>query len=292
MKLKVILWCIGLLIFIHAPAIAQTNNPIFYGGNRSGYNIAGYTQSSVTLNRGNIGDGYSTSGYFQSFNNITYGGQGDGVAYSNSSIPSTIKNALGGIGDGWASDVLPLTPLPIHLLSFTGIRVHESHQLDWEFSGNTVDSFIIERSTTANAFQYLGAIKSTETVAHALSKHQFVDKAPLAGNNFYRLKMFSKDKNITYSNTILLTRFQQNSTVSIYPNPTASILNISISNENITTPVVIRIYDMQSKRVQEQELNSLYKTHTIPVANLPVGVYALHIALNNQTQIIKFSKMN
>ena len=79
---------------------------------------------------------------------------------------------------------------------------------------------------------------------------------------------------------------EQRSKVSIYPNPTAAILNIdrSVLQDNIT----LRIYDVFGKSVLEQNIIS---STQIDVSKLSAGLYMLSFQSRTAIQTIKLIKL-
>ena len=90
--------------------------------------------------------------------------------------------------------------LPIYLASFTGERSGNFNQLYWVTEQEINSShFEIERSLNAIDFYRIG----TEP-ANVTNPYEFLDEAPLIGDNYYRLKMIDRDSQYSYSKVIYL----------------------------------------------------------------------------------------
>ena len=76
---------------------------------------------------------------------------------------------------------------------------------------------------------------------------------------------------LTYSNKIQKHDIKLN----IFPNPSSTILNITIENFNPTNSSSIHIYDMQGKIVKR--INSVYSENTISISDLANGQYIVNL---------------
>jgi hypothetical protein len=100
----------------------------------------------------------------------------------------------------------------------------------------------------------------------------------------------------TYSNFVPcialgagITEHAEKSIISLYPNPTASILTLSIPNNN--QKATINLYDMLGEKVQPELI-----THTssliINLENLPQGIYFLEVLMYGEKVVRKVVKMD
>lgn len=80
---------------------------------------------------------------------------------------------------------------------------------------------------------------------------------------------------------------QANSTILIYPNPSSTQLNISVSGENLKS---IQLLDLSGKSVLYTTFESHQKIHTIDVSQLTKGLYIAQIQTNKGKQFLKLSK--
>ena len=85
-------------------------------------------------------------------------------------------------------------------------------------------------------------------------------------------------------NPLLSTQNAENSTISIYPNPAKTVINIKYLNEVQIEEV--QIIDASGKVVMLQK----EKNNSINIKNLPVGIYYLQILSNGNTTQKKFLK--
>lgn len=262
-----------------------------HGGGGDGWSMASHlSASNTTMNHGGGGDGYVLNNFMP--NAITpshSGGDGDGWA-SNGHIPALNQILYkGGEGDGWASNVIPLGPLPVELLSFTGKEVRDVHVLDWVTSMEINSShFVIEHSVNANYFSELGMLNAAGNSATE-SKYTFTNTKPVLGNNYYRLKMVDIDQKYKYSNIILLKLMKDNTSMLVYPNPTAHNLNIELSGLEIGTKLEMEVLDASGKLLQRQSPTFENQKFSLDVSTYSNGLYFLKINGEAFSEIVKFS---
>ncbi len=98
--------------------------------------------------------------------------------------------------------VQQLTALPLNLLSFSGQRVGNRHQLNWETSmEENTSHFEIEKSRDGINFTFLTQVAAAGSGANSYTA---TDAQLQTGDNYYRLRSVDKDGRYTYSKIILL----------------------------------------------------------------------------------------
>lgn len=78
--------------------------------------------------------------------------------------------------------------------------------------------------------------------------------------------------------------------ISIYPNPTNSILNIDVLQENFT-PYLIEIYDINGIKVYEKEITKGIKNIQLYLEFLTSGIYHIKLLDDNQVKTLRFNKL-
>lgn len=294
--------------------LQYTNDVLInFGGQGDGHTFASYAQVIVATTAGGSGDGYhavsggipavdqlftggaadgiaSASSGSPLVDKIFFGGEADGHAWATSQTPNVDKIFYGGIGDGWASNFLPITPLPLSLLSFTGIQVKGQHFLNWETVQEiNTEHFELQRSASGSGFVTLGEVKAA---GHSQQKEQYeyIDSQPLNGNNFYRLKMVDADTKFTYSNVVLLRLLKDKSVLQIYPNPTASVLNIELSGKQDNSEILIDVYDASARLVARKTMKKDNNVLQLDVSKLAAGMYSIRIVDQEDMSVVKFVK--
>ena len=111
-------------------------------------------------------------------------------------------------------------PLPVNLLSFTGKNNGGYNFLEWQTAGGSnTDYFQVERSNDSRYFELIDIVPGNIGSATAYS-YAFIDRHPLYGINYYRLRQTENDSTFSYSQIISVANLQPgNFSINIYPNP-------------------------------------------------------------------------
>jgi hypothetical protein len=172
--------------------------------------------------------------------------------------------------------------LPVELLYFTGEAQAEDVLLKWETaSENNNSHFEIEHSTDGLEFVEIGSVRGAGTTTEQ-KYYDFLDEAPVTGENYYRLRQVDFDGNFEYSNIVVVVfgENDENTTdnsilqVVAFPNPTVNILNVKTEGGNIEN---IKIINSLGQVVFEQQNLTDKDLHQINVENLPSGTYYLQV---------------
>jgi len=171
----------------------------------------------------------------------------------------------GGVIERWQQ-----AALPVELTEFTA----KANKVAVDLMASEIDNdfFVIERSSDARRFEAIGKVEGSGSTA-SISNYSFIDKNPLKGNNYYRLKQTDFDGAYEYSD-IRNVNFDGEE-LQIYPNPSFAGNEITIQGE-LNSP--IRIYNsigQVTAILQAGEVNKLL--------NLPAGIYFL----NNRKIIVQ-----
>ena len=165
--------------------------------------------------------------------------------------------------------------LPVELIYFKGESTTEGSLLTWQTATEeNNEGFEIQHSTNGHDWEKIGFVLGNGTTQET-KNYQFIDQNPKSGINYYRLKQMDFDEQFEYSNTINITiqhpdsYRENNSTISIFPNPVRDELNI-IGGQGQAT-----IYNLLGQPVKQFTINT--EQSTINVTDLPSGQYILHI---------------
>jgi len=141
--------------------------------------------------------------------------------------------------------------LSVELIYFKGIAEATTNLVYWA-TATEINSlgFGIERSSDGVNFTEIGWVDGAGN-SQSTTEYQFRDRAPLTGAAYYRLAMQDISGGIDYSN---LANVQRNdvsgfSILSIGPNPSANMINVSITNDG-SDQVTYFIYDVMGRKVR------------------------------------------
>lgn len=261
------------------------SNTLFFGGTGDGFAHQSNNPLSNTLFLGGAGDGFAHQSNNSISNNIFRGSIGDGMVHStNNAVSNNIFR--GGDGDGWNAVIFPMGPLPVKLLSFTAEYAGKTHLVKWVTTEEiNTNHFEVQRSANGRDFTSIGnATPMGGPSAGATYRHTVPD--PWAGNNFYRLKIIDKDGSVDYSEVVLLKN-DGDLQLSVYPNPTATLLYVKIPLINGTNNINAMLYDAAGKMLMQPVLKA-GTSNGIDVSRLAAGLYTLQCTINNQPFVLRF----
>ena len=173
------------------------------------------------------------------------------------------------------------TILPVTLARFDGTLLDNSVSLSWTTVSETNSSYFdIERSTDAKEFINLTRVEAKGSSNGTLYYH-FVDKHPLQGINYYRLRAVDIDGSSESSRIIAVNNDPQNVVLEVLGNP---LLNREVSfllkNQ---MPSNIAFFNLAGQKVHF----SLTQTGNIfllkPSSYLPSGLYLLSLPTSSGT---------
>jgi len=268
---------------------SQTSNAAF---TVSGPTLALYDNSTVNI--GNVNNSYNNWSSYDYTPNVH--------ANSNATrTKSTLNNNLncGGtaphacanpavygpssLGSGGA--VANIT-LPVVLVGFTAVlNSDKTITLNWDTKMEVNSKeFQVERSADGEIWSAIGVV-AAQGNSSMPSNYVFTDASPLAGTNFYRLRMTDLDNSYGYTE-VKVVRTSIVSAVSFFPNPAKEYVNVSLGTTNGTTAKVdVRLINMAGQVMQEKTAQAgAGVVVTFAVGNFPAGVYILSVVDANGTR--------
>jgi hypothetical protein len=171
----------------------------------------------------------------------------------------------------------PAGTVPVTLVDFTATKSGKSALLNWK-TLNEVNSrgFAIERSTNGNAWTQLQFVNSNlnSTVSREYSA---IDRNPVNGINYYRLKQLDVDGRQTLS-SIATVKFNSSDLMefAFYPNPAKNYINVTL-NTIASEKARIDLMDAKGSIVFTSTYSKSEQgsTKKINLNNLPKGIYVI-----------------
>lgn len=171
--------------------------------------------------------------------------------------------------------VLSSGVLPVLITNYTaGLLTNGTVALNWKSASEVNNSnYLIEHSTDGRIFNSIGSV-SGKTLTSPFYK--YIDKAPVAGVNFYRLNQVDKDGKTTQLGIRSVSVKPVNSYgLTIYSNPvTANAINFNLPSPD-SESFNVSISDISGKVVYKNMLRKngtgIYSIET----NLVPGIYVL-----------------
>lgn len=168
-------------------------------------------------------------------------------------------------------------PLPVSLVSFYAMLADGKVELNWvTASEQNNDRFEIERSPNGIDYQMINTMRGAGTTNERVH-YNYTDRKPLIGISYYRLKQVDYNGASAYSRTIAVKNDSRVAEISMYPNPTAEVLQVELGAP--ARNIQIRIVNTVGQVVYTQEVSKLSSRQRfhLDVSRLPKGAYHLLI---------------
>ncbi|HPI54952.1 MAG TPA: T9SS type A sorting domain-containing protein, partial [Chitinophagaceae bacterium] len=178
-------------------------------------------------------------------------------------------------------------PLPVSVTQFKGEKQGDVDQLSWTSANERNHNFYtIMHSHDGAKFNAIGQVntKAVQGNSDVELNYTFSNTKPTQGHNYYALEMTDIEQHTArYSQVIDLFRSSNGTTVSLYPNPTATQfdLNVSVSKAQHH---VITLRDISGRVVRQIQVQSqLGDNHfSIDVSDLAEGIYSVQLTGNSE----------
>jgi hypothetical protein len=173
--------------------------------------------------------------------------------------------------------------LPITLVDFEAVVNNGAVDLSWTtMLESNSDHFDIERSADGAKWDVIGTVKAKGNSSLA-TNYSFTDGNPGAGTLEYRVHGYDKDGRPTLS-PVKSVRTTAIASVSVYPNPATSYVNITIPAAE-TSAVNIRLIGLSGQLLAEKNVaNAGGTVQTFTVSNYPPGNYLIQVLHSDGTK--------
>lgn len=177
-------------------------------------------------------------------------------------------------------------PLPVTLLRFTGRTQGRQHLLEWAFGQHQMPATcILERSKDGKSFSML---YDDQTI---VTEDAYTDIRPLAGTNYYRLRMADKDGSVSYSNIVVLEQKGPGEDLWLSPVPARNEAVLHLTTATNTT-VHATLYHINGTKTASWQWQGYAgeNTFTMDIAALPSGYYMLQVEAGKTPVYLKLVK--
>jgi hypothetical protein len=170
--------------------------------------------------------------------------------------------------------------LPINLTSFSSFISGNYVVLEWQTASETDNDFFdIERSSDGYSWESIVQLKAAGNSTQAIN-YSYIDKSPLLGLAYYRLKQVDFDGNFSHSSIISISNdsfTQRNkSSLASYPNPAVNSITVELGNDFANDFEILTI-DGRNITKLITIIKSENSTFSIDISNLDKGTYILNI---------------
>lgn len=186
-------------------------------------------------------------------------------------VQLTVTDPTGCIDN--ASSAVSCT-LPIELTSFTAKSTGAAVSLNW-VTGSETDNhyFNVQRSDDLRRFTDIDRIEGAGNSIGALY-YSSIDKEPLEGTSYYRLKQTDFDGTVSYSDVVAvdISNFEMH----VFPNPASTQVNVEI-NSSDEERITLEILNSSGMMMREQSHLAVkgYNQFKMDLAKLPRGIYTV-----------------
>ncbi len=227
----------------------------------------GVTKFSGTVanENGTLSDNLPWANYFYIISSLT-----DIIPYDNGYYAEFMVNSF---SEFWLNNggLSGLQALPLNLISFDAIKQINKVLLNWK-TENEINTarFAVEKSTDGINYNLLGELDAKNI--GGTNHYQLDDFNPIAGLNFYRLRMIDKDGQFKYSAIRRINFSSTEDDISLYPNPVTNSKLFIASTGNIINAT---LFDATGKQVKVFLLSG--RNNTLELDGIVKGIYQLKI---------------
>lgn len=182
--------------------------------------------------------------------------------------------------------------LPIELISFdANVLENKTVRLNWATASEENNAFFtVERSADGQSFEAISFIDGAG-ISNQVQYYQYLDKQPLEGYSFYRLKQTDYSGEFDYSEvrSVFVERLNQAEYV-LYPNPIDQGDEVQIRYRvSQDKTVSLQVYDLNGKALyyEEKDLFVNGEVIRIPTSGLSRGLHIVKIT-DAQNRTVSF----
>jgi hypothetical protein len=175
--------------------------------------------------------------------------------------------------------------LPVELIEFTAVGQGKTVQLAWRTATEQNNAYFeVERSLDGLQFEVLGKVAGAGN-STSIQQYQFVDGAPVAGDNFYRLRQVDFDGGEEFS-PVVIASTKNNTAMYLFPVPVKDRLWVTFEEPNLQFDNWV-ISDALGRIVRASTLPEAQDVTEIDLSDLPKGMYLFQCkgARNQQSQL-------
>ncbi|HEX8331270.1 MAG TPA: T9SS type A sorting domain-containing protein [Segetibacter sp.] len=166
--------------------------------------------------------------------------------------------------------------LPVNFTNIKAAQKLTAIQVEWNIATETnTKTYEVEKSNNGQQF-----VKASTVQAAGKDSYGWLDAAPFAGINYYRIKGISDNGEIKYSSVVRVNISSAKSGVTVYPNPVSEkSFNLQLNNKEKGT-YTLRLINSAGQLVFSSMVNHSGGSSSQNVQlnkELPKGIYQLEI---------------
>ena len=205
-----------------------------------------------------------------------------------SGVHKTFKSFFNTGFSGFGFGNIPLSTLPVHIVSFTAKEYNKTVNLLWKTENEeNLSYYKVMRSHNGTDYETIGTVTARGT-NNATEEYLLNDPQPYTGKNFYQLISYDRDGTFKKSQ-IVEVNIRSGIIYTTSPNPFTDKITIGISGSS-PQPVQIKLTDLQGRAVMTKQINNPAGPVTMQIPDIAAGVYLLKITDEENTQVFKLIK--
>lgn len=166
--------------------------------------------------------------------------------------------------------------LPVKLSEFKATSNGSKVILNWTTEQERNSGFYqVERSNDGKSFSTI-AIVSASGNSDIQLKYSYIDNTPLAGENYYRLKIVDQDAKFEFSPIKSINIDLNSSALSTSPNPASTVLNITVNEQSIKD-YQLKLINRTGQILFSRKYSGNVGRISIPVSSFPGGSYFVEL---------------
>ncbi|MGV3600722.1 MAG: T9SS type A sorting domain-containing protein [Dyadobacter fermentans] len=180
-------------------------------------------------------------------------------------------------------DVLAIV-LPVDITYFKGVPESGQVTLEWETAWERNSrEFVIERSIDMKSFSPVGTVAASGETSGRTS-YTFIDNDPVAGNNYYRLKLIDRDGRFTTCKPICVFNPPHTGSMKVAPNPASSTIITLIGARD----ALVTLHDASGRAIGfRREDDTAGHIRLLPFRPLAAGIYFAVYVKNGRKEHLK-----
>ena len=173
-----------------------------------------------------------------------------------------------------------LVILPVTWLSMHCRRVDASStELKWTTTGEVNSSvFVVLRRFKSGSFNVIGHVKAA-VGSNVVNQYSFMDMTASGSTTDYQIRLISEGGSSSSTDICSVSAFSASDEVkaSVYPNPTESVINVVLPNQDIAAEYVI--FNHSGQRIKQGVVSA--HNSMISLSTVNAGLYMLQIKLES-----------
>ena len=175
--------------------------------------------------------------------------------------------------------VIAGTPLPIHLVSFSGRETGNKYEINWQVQNEeTGDTYIVEKR--ANSSEPFVEVSRIAAAGDNASNNYSLKTALTAGQSFYRLKIVSVSGQTSYSRILSISGINRQML-------RAFITGTSLMLKLPPGTTSVELFDAVGKSLIKQETDPTATQASISLTTISKGIITIRALIDNEGQVVR-----